>query len=65
MSKPTIVYQGSNPNGRSVVIRKNIVWDEYVVQFFDGAEYLHICDYFTPHWEDAHQTATLYLEGKF
>lgn len=65
MPKPAIVYQGSNPNGRSVVIRKDIEWGEYVVQFFDGANYLHLSDYFTPQWDDAHSTATLYLEGKF
>lgn len=65
MSKPAIVHQASNPNGRSVVIRFDIEWDEYTVQFFENNDYLHLSDYYTPHWDDAHSTAISYLERKF
>lgn len=65
MAKPAIVHQASNPNGRSIVIRKDIEWEEYIVQFFDGAEYLSLSDYHTSYWPDAHATAMLYLERGF
>lgn len=61
MARPSIVHQASNPNGRSIVIRKDNEWEEYIVQFFDGDEYLSLSDYHTSHWEDAHATAHLYL----
>ena len=65
MARPSIVHQASDPNGRSIVIRKDPEWDEYIVQFFDGAQYLHLSDYFTPQWDDAHATAMLYLKKGF
>lgn len=63
MARPSIVHQASEPkSNRNIVIRKDDEWEEYIVQFFNDGEYLHLSDYHTSHWEDAHATAMLYLK---
>lgn len=59
-----IVFTGAQ-NNRRTVIRKDADTQEFIVQFFEDDEYLHLSDYFTPDWQDAHATATLYLERRF
>ena len=56
-----IVYSGSNPNGRKVVVRYNREYREYTVQFHLKEEYLHRCDYYTDDFGDAIATAQSHL----
>lgn len=60
-----MVYSGSNPNGRKVIVRWNAEWCEYIVQFFLDGEYLSLCDYHTTDLQDAQHTAQCHLEGKY
>ena len=56
-----IVYQGSNPNGRKVVVRYHPECKEYVVQFTREYQHLHLCDYYTDNYDDAIATVQLHL----
>ena len=63
MARAPIVHQARDPkSNRNIVIRKDDEWEEYIVQFFDDGNYLNHCDYHTSHWEDAHETAMLFLK---
>ncbi len=58
-----IIYRGSNPNGRSVVVRRDTEWNQYIVQFFENGEYLHKADAFTSCKQDALDTAQYHLSN--
>jgi hypothetical protein len=60
-----IIYSGSNPNGRSVKVRWNAEWQEYIVQFFIKDEYLSLADYYTTHKGDAMDTAQAHLNKEY
>ena len=60
-----IIFQGSNPNGRSVKVRRDTEWNQYIVQFFIEGEYLHLCDYFTSCKDDAMDTAQSHLNKEY
>lgn len=52
-----IIATASEPNGTKTVIRRDAEWNQYIVQFFRGAEYLSKADYFTSCKQDAFDTA--------
>ena len=57
-----IVHRASNPTTkREAFIRHNREWGEYIVQHFEDGKYLHKADYYTPDWDDAHDTANHWL----
>ena len=60
-----IIFQGSNPNGRSVKVRWDRDYKEYTVQFFIEGEYLSLSDYFTDNHEDAITTACSHLNKEY
>ena len=60
-----IIYSGSSPNGRSVKVRWNSEWQEYIVQFFLNGEYLNLSDYYTTHKDDAMDTAQAHLNKEY
>ena len=60
-----IVYSGSSPNGRKVIVRWNNEWQEYIVQFFLNGEYLNLSDYYTTHKGDAMDTAQAHLNKEY
>jgi hypothetical protein len=52
-----IIATASEPNGTKTVIRRDTEWNQYIVQFFRGDEYLSKADYFTTDRVDAFDTA--------
>ena len=60
-----IIYSGSNPDGRKVIVRWNNEWQEYIVQFFLNGEYLSLADYYTDNHEDAIATACSHLNKEY
>jgi hypothetical protein len=58
-----IIYRGSNPNGRSVVVRRDTEWNQYIVQFFDGETYLFKADAYATDRVEAFDTAQHWLKG--
>ena len=60
-----MVYSGSNPDGRKVIVRWNRDYKEYTVQFFIKDEYLSLADYYTDNHEDAILTACNHLNKEY
>lgn len=60
-----IIFNGSNPNGRSVKVRWDRDWKEYTVQFFIKDEYLNLADYYTTDHLDAMTTAYAHLNKEY
>ena len=60
-----IIFTGSNPNGRSVKVRRDVEWNQYIVQFFIKDEYLHLSDYYTSCKQDAFDTAYSHLNKEY
>lgn len=57
-----IIYRASNPNGKSALICRDTEWNQYIVQFFIGDEYLNLSDYYTSCKQDAFDTAAYHLK---
>ena len=60
-----IIYSGSNPDGRKVIVRWNREWCEYIVQFHLKGEYLSLSDYYTSCKDDALATAQAHLNKEY
>ena len=57
MPAPRIIATASEPNGCRTIIRRDSEWNQYIVQFFRGDEYLSKADYYTSCKQDAFDTA--------
>lgn len=55
-----IIATASEPNGRKTIIRRDSEWNQYIVQFFRGDEYLSKADYYTSCKQDAFDTANYF-----